>query len=105
MNSFQIKESTNSVKLDRVLKGQASPQVAQRLIPCIMIQIYNDGKGKADSFEATLIDPETLGMQPVYGLGASPQVAVENLKQAIQQRIALLQRIDYSESNWLNQGE
>ncbi|WP_157530583.1 hypothetical protein [Hymenobacter norwichensis] len=69
-----------------------------------MIQIYDDGKGKADSFEATLIDPEALGIQPVYGLGASPQVAVENLKQAIQQRIALLQGIDYSESNWLNEG-
>jgi hypothetical protein len=61
-----------------------------------MIQIYNDGKGKADSCEATLIDPEALGIQPVYGLGASPQLAVENLKQAIQQRVAALQAIDYS---------
>lgn len=63
----------------------------------MMILIYNDGKGKADSFEATLIDPEVLGIQPVYGLGASPQLAVENLKQAIQQRIAVLQAIDYSQ--------
>lgn len=62
-----------------------------------MIQIYNDGKGKADSFEATLLDPETLGVQPAYGLGASPQLAVANLKQAIQQRIVLLQTIDYSQ--------
>jgi hypothetical protein len=66
-----------------------------------MIQIYNDGKGKTDSFEATLIDPEALGIQPAYGLGATPQVAVANLKRAIQQRIALLQTIDYSQIDLL----
>jgi hypothetical protein len=66
-----------------------------------MIQIYNDGKGKVDSYEATLIDLEALGMQPAYGLGASPQLAVENLKQAIEQRIVLLQAIDYSQINLL----
>ena len=53
----------------------------------------------ADSCEATLLDPEALGIQPAYGLGASPQLAVENLKQAIQQRIALLQAIDYNQIN------
>jgi hypothetical protein len=62
-----------------------------------MIQIYNDGRGKADSFEATLLDPEALGMQPAYGLGASPQLAVASLKHTIQQRIVLLQTIDYSQ--------
>lgn len=66
-----------------------------------MIQIYNDGKGKADSFEATLIDPEALGIQPAYGLGASSQLAVANLQQAIEQRIALLQTIDYSQIDLL----
>ncbi|MBO0361166.1 hypothetical protein J0X19_24625 [Hymenobacter sp. BT186] len=66
-----------------------------------MIQIYNDGKGKADSFEATLLDPEALGIQPAYGVGASPQLAVDNLKQAIHQRIGLLQAIDYSEISLL----
>ncbi|WP_022826318.1 hypothetical protein [Hymenobacter norwichensis] len=62
-----------------------------------MIQLYDDDKGKADSCEATLIDPEALGTQLAYGLGATPQLAVENLKQAIEQRIALLQAIDYSQ--------
>lgn len=62
-----------------------------------MIQIYNDGKGKVDSFEATLLDPEAFGIQPAYGLGASVQLAVENLKHAIEQRIVLLQAIDYGQ--------
>jgi hypothetical protein len=62
-----------------------------------MVQIYKDGKGKVDSCEATLTDPEAVGIQPACDLGASPQLAVANLKQAIQQRITLLQAIDYSE--------
>lgn len=66
-----------------------------------MIQIYNDGKGKAYSFETTLIDLEALGIQPAYDLGASSQLAVANLKQAIEQRVTLLQAIDYSQISLL----
>jgi hypothetical protein len=39
--------------------------------------------------KATLIDPEALG--------ATSQLVVANLKQAIEQRITLLQSIDYSQ--------
>jgi hypothetical protein len=55
-------------------------------------------QGEANSCEATLIDPEALGIQPAYGLGATPQLAVANLEQAIEQRIVLLQAIDYSQT-------
>lgn len=62
-----------------------------------MIQIYNDGKGQATSFEATIADHETWGLQPIYGLGASPQEAATALKKAIEQHIANLQALDYTE--------
>ena len=61
-----------------------------------MIQLYNDGKGKNNSFEATLAEPETWGLLPIYGLGASPQEAALALQKAIAQHIAALQALDYT---------
>jgi hypothetical protein len=62
-----------------------------------MIQIYNDGKGQSTSFEATIADHEALGLQPIYGLGASPQEAATALMKAVEQHIAILQALDYTE--------
>lgn len=62
-----------------------------------MIQIYNDKKGTANSFEASLAEPETWGVQPLYGFGASPQQAAADLKRALEQRITKLQQLDFTQ--------
>ena len=72
-----------------------------------MIHIHNDGKGKSQSFEATIGDIDEfgnklLGGDNVVGYGATPEEAIEELKQAVQKHIntltAQLSAVDYSQT-------
>ncbi|UOQ53029.1 hypothetical protein [Hymenobacter cellulosivorans] len=66
-----------------------------------MIILYNDGKGKPNSYEARFdVSPEhelSSTVEHLYGFGADAQGAIANLRLRVAERIALLQALDYSE--------